>query len=208
MLKKELLMKLEKLKNNPLVEGIVLQIRRYPLLDKIEPILSEDHIVWIVCNDDKYYIEKTTGIDYFKNTHALNYKINNLYLKKIAYEGGIESPDIVPNKKDLFVNFEAAKCVTAEMNHLNHISSDVYDFENKKFEKFLRKQNDDINSDINNISTSLKSDIRINKTSRHIFETSDINDSDFECKSYILFNRYNDIRLCTKEELKSKKLHL
>ena len=176
---------LSELKNNPLVDGIVLE---ESVSDEYER-----YYLYIVYNDSPVYIKQTTGVDFFSKSDSIRNKIDNLYWKKRGYEGAIESPDIVPGEMELHaeVNRSAANAAASEMDALKSILSDVHELENKEYTKFMREYMNSLDSTI----IKLKLDYRyiyIDKTKRCIFRSESASDKAY-VRPYILFNRTNRI---------------
>ena len=176
---------LSELKNNPLVDGIVLE---ESVSDEYER-----YYLYIVYNDSPVYIKQTTGVDFFSKSDSIRNKIDNLYWKKRGYEGAIESPDIVPGEMELHaeVNRSAANAAASEMDALKSILSDVHELENKEYTKFIRENMNSLDSTI----IKLKLDYRyiyIDKTKRCIFRSESASDKAY-VRPYILFNRTNRI---------------
>ena len=113
---------INRIKKNPIVDGIVLQYEKLIIpAEEAEAETYEVTTLYIVYNTDAKYIKRVTGEDFFGESDLMSTRITKLHFDRIGYEGAVDSPDIVPGPMQLHseVNMEAANMCAREMEHLS-----------------------------------------------------------------------------------------
>ena len=184
---------INRIKKNPIVDGIVLQRMKIVFQhEEAEDEIHEKATLYIVCNTNIKYIEKVTGEDFFGESKS----IGSLYWDKRGYEGAIESPDIVPGPMELHpnVNMEAANMCAREIEHLSSTRSSVEKKEQSIFNKYIDANTENLNANIK-LLEMIDDSIPVITTAHHEFDDGNWYGGNINYQNIILFDRSDKIEL-------------
>lgn len=167
-----------------LLDRFKYELKNIPIVEGIvlKNEISNDKVtndLFIIVNTEPSYIKKITGVNYYKETNRLRHKLEELRWQK----KGTEDAD--------------------EIEKASQLLTQVTEYETEIYDKLITDLNRKVNEIIKEIN-ALELKINISTSSLYTYET--VEDENYRVGYQVFFNRLNNIKINTPEEIINKKI--